>query len=361
MPLVHSNKKKSKRGLSLNQNKRMDFTRRQRFLIELSYFILIFALLQLGYMPKDGTEWLLSIVSYCILYLHCVVNRYFIFDYLFPQKRYGTYILLTIVNLLAFNCIYFGFLNLAPQDKLMSSLGTEKINFFCAIPDLFLSIFILSSLEFFIRYTKAFAAQNAQEKLLHNLETQNLKSQLNPHFLFNSLNSAYALSISRSEDAPQYILSLSQLMRYQIESVRKDKVSLAEEIDFIKNLIDVEKIRLSQRCEITLNIADVSEDQLPGFIAPLMLLPFLENAVKHGTCSIDRSRIDVCVKTIDNQLHFECSNSISSRGIKAEGTGTGLINVKNRLSLTYPGHELSITAKPNSYIVRLTLPISRIQ
>ncbi len=339
----------------------MDFTKRQRLLIELSYFVLIFTLLQLGYMPKDGTEWFISIITYCILYLHCVVNRKFIFDYLFPQKRYGTYILLTLLNLLAFNCIYFAFLQFIPKEKLIQSIGSEKNNFFNAVPDLFLSIFILSSLEFFIRYTKAFAAQNTQEKLLHNLETQNLKSQLNPHFLFNSLNSAYALCISKSESAPQYILSLSQLMRYQIESVRKDKVTLAEEIDFIKNLIDVEKIRLSQRCEIALSIEDISEDQMLGLIAPLMLLPFLENAIKHGTCSIEPSVIDLHIKAKNNQLNFECSNSISLRGVKAEGTGTGLINVKNRLNLIYPDHELHITAKPNSYLVRLKLPISRIQ
>jgi two-component system, LytTR family, sensor kinase len=154
-------------------------------------------------------------------------------------------------------------------------------------------------------------------------------------------------------------MSLSQLMRYQIESVRKEEVSLSEEIQFLENFLEVEQIRIGQRCNIMLD-CDIEEDEMKNLtIAPLIFLPFVENAVKHGTNTIDNSCITIKVNIKGFSLHFHCLNSVPVRKLPTQNTETGLTNVKNRLALIYPTSKLEIVASDQRFSIDLILQLDQ--
>ena len=133
--------------------------------------------------------------------------------------------------------------------------------------------------------------KDEKEKLQKEMELNYLKEQVNPHFLFNSLNSIYSLSRQQSPETPELVMQLSELMRYQLESSKKDTVLLKEELEFIENYLLLEEKRLSDRC----NVEFLIEGDLSGLrIAPMLLIPFVENAVKHGAQSTnEQSTIDI--------------------------------------------------------------------
>ncbi|WP_420601601.1 sensor histidine kinase [Flagellimonas sp.] len=194
-------------------------------------------------------------------------------------------------------------------------------------------------------------------------ELQLLKGQLNPHFLFNTLNNLYGLSVVKSDKLPNLMLKLSDLLRYSLYDTKESVVSLEKEIQYIENYVALERIRLSDTTDIDFR---VSGEVGSKSIAPMLLIIFLENAFKHlGSPKNERSSVEVDLKVADNTLYFLCSNTIDpvkpiereqKNGIKNHTGGIGLRNAKKRLSLIYPErHKLAITEKNNCHKVQLTL------
>lgn len=210
---------------------------------------------------------------------------------------------------------------------------------------------------FFLRRNLLFKRENEEkEKLQKEMELKYLKEQVNPHFLFNSLNSIYALSRQSSPETPDLVMQLSELMRYQLESSKKDNVLLKEEIEFIENYLLLEEKRLSNRCHIEFVIkGDIKELK----IAPMLLIPFVENAIKHGAQSTNQqSTIDISVTIENSSLHFCAVNSKPKVMPIAKREGLGLENVKRRLNLLYPNaHVLDIANLENEYKVNLTISL----
>jgi len=196
-----------------------------------------------------------------------------------------------------------------------------------------------------------------KEKLQKEMELRYLKEQVNPHFLFNSLNSIYALSRKQSPETPDVVMQLSELMRYQLESAKKDVVVLKEELEFIENYLLLEEKRLSNRCTIEFSITGTISALK---IAPMLLIPFVENAVKHGAQSTNEpSTIDISVAVNNSTLDFSVVNSKPSKASEAVRNGIGLENVRRRLGLLYPhAHSLDIADKGNKYRVNLTVDLT---
>jgi sensor histidine kinase YesM len=179
-----------------------------------------------------------------------------------------------------------------------------------------------------------------------------LKTQINPHFFFNTLNNLYALTIKNSKQAPEVILKLSDMMRYTIYEGKKEVVSLKEEITYLKNYLELHKIRYHKSVTIQFEHA-IEEDDT---IAPLLFIILLENALKHGVESLMQDAF-VKMNLISNakEIHFTIENNFDPHEIAAE-RGIGLENLKQRLSLIYPKrHEFTIIVKGNVFAADLKI------
>jgi len=188
-----------------------------------------------------------------------------------------------------------------------------------------------------------------------NIEKDFLKSQLNPHFLFNTLNNLYGLSVKKDDSAPEVILNLSDIMSYTLYESNSEKVALEKEIDFIKNYFELEKMRYPKDKNIQLNIS--GEDDISGlYIAPLMTFTFIENAFKYGLKSSQNQFIKQEIEIKNNTFYFVLVNDIDKTEIKKEFGGIGLENIKKRLQLLYPNqHILNIQTLENSFRIELKI------
>jgi sensor histidine kinase YesM len=198
-----------------------------------------------------------------------------------------------------------------------------------------------------------------KEKL--QAELQILKGQLNPHFMFNTLNSIYALALKKSDYTPHAILKLSQLLRYILTECNAPTIELTKEIQVLQDYMALEKNRFGARLDITTNIrGDLSGNN----IAPLVLLPFVENSFKHGTTEIiEQPWISLDLQVDLHKLNFKL---INGKGVNHKNgissSHLGLSNVKRRLQLLYPdAHELAFTEDEDTFIVSLLIQLDKIK
>src|SRR5690606_10274537 len=187
-------------------------------------------------------------------------------------------------------------------------------------------------------------------------ELQFLKSQINPHFLFNNLNNIYALSIENSPRTPEMILELSAFLRYMLYECKAQFVPLDREIDQLNNFIHLSQMQIEGRGQVDISIENI----LPGYqIAPLILMVFVENAFKHSSSSqTDQIWIEIKIwMTEDGRLHFQCKNNyLDQSNVDDLSNGIGLENVKKRLDLIYPkAHSLIISGSDGRFEVDLTM------
>jgi LytS/YehU family sensor histidine kinase len=184
-----------------------------------------------------------------------------------------------------------------------------------------------------------------------------LRSQINPHFLFNTLNNIYSLVYKKSEDAPEAVMKMSSIMRYMLYDATTDKVLLEKEIEYLKSFIELEKLRIRHKDFVELNISGNVEGRT---IAPMLLIPFVENAFKHGTRTVTTPGIRINLSIGEHQIMFDVSNHVRKQGTinKDKIGGIGLTNIRRRLNLLYPGkHQLEISTTDDLYNVHLTLRI----
>lgn len=199
-----------------------------------------------------------------------------------------------------------------------------------------------------------------QEKHLRALEKEKfsaeialLKAQINPHFFFNTLNSVYALTLKGSALAAKVVFRLSHLMRYMLYETGAEKVLLQDDIDHLENYISIEQMRFADRLDLSF---EYSGDISGKMIAPLLLLPFIENAFKHGI-EEDAGWITINLKVSEDRLFLKVENSYPKH-YKANGGGLGLRNVQRRLELTYPGrHTLLLHKTTESFEADLKIDL----
>lgn len=194
------------------------------------------------------------------------------------------------------------------------------------------------------------------------LELNFLKAQLNPHFMFNSLNNIYSLSLHQSSATPAIVLKLSDLLRYTLYETKDSLIGLDREIQFIKDYIDLEKIRHGDHVKIDIDIQGNPAQQQ---VAPLLLVPFIENSFKHGVnAQFGNAWIKLQLHISGNELHFVLRNNMPGAEEKKyqlnKAGGIGLQNTRKRLALLYPNrHRLNITEHDDVYEVALTLQLNQ--
>lgn len=209
---------------------------------------------------------------------------------------------------------------------------------------------------FFIQYR-----QNQQQKLQMHFELENLKAQISPHFLFNTMNNFYGLAVENSRKLPDLMIRLSDLLRYSLYETKQEKVPLKDEIDYLKNYIELEKIRLESNLDIVFNVNVDNPEKYQ--IAPLMFIVFIENAFKHARNIINEPvyiAINIAVSG-DGILNLVVKNNFNANAKNDFVTekGIGLENVKKRLSVIYPNenHLLRIDHNERFYNVDLTIQL----
>jgi len=191
------------------------------------------------------------------------------------------------------------------------------------------------------------------EKLMAELAF--LKSQINPHFLFNILNNICSLARKKSDDTENAIIKLSHIMRYMLQDSQNEKVNLGKEIEYLQNYIELQRMRISEQVNIRFTMEGEIETIL---IEPLLLIPFVENAFKHGISYLENSEIEIDLKVVKNMLSIMVANRIikQSKETFPPESGIGLKNVLRRLELLYPEkHSISINDNGEKYQVELQI------
>lgn len=219
------------------------------------------------------------------------------------------------------------------------------------------TLFKLSKSWFDLRHKEKQINRLEREKL--DAELQALRAQLDPHFLFNSLNNVYSLALDADEKVPTYLLRLSDNLRYMLYECQAPEVPLAKELEYLQNYLELQQLKVGPEVNIDLEIhGEVDQKQ----VAPLLFIPFIENSFKHGLRGkVKNARINIRFDCREDGLSFRTSNTIpplndNGQPKLPEVGGIGLENVRKRLELLYPGrHQLSIRAKPDSFEVQLEL------
>jgi len=294
---------------------------------------------------KDYFSWLTVIgITAVVVY----TNLYILFPKFFFSKKYKIY-LVCITSITSLGAISLRLIFASANSYFSISLFQHFLN-------LSLFVVITSSIkfsrEFFRKQDQVIKAENENLKS----ELSLLKTQVNPHFLFNTLNNLYGLILqNQNHEAAEITLKLSDLMRYMLESSKTDKTSLNREILFIKDYLALEKIRLAQKADIRFELTTWDKDI---FIAPLLFVPLVENAFKHGLQTIsERSFAWFSLAVQDNELFFEAQNSIGKNLDDQVKSGTGLDNLRKRLDLIYP-EKYQLEVEKNENIFKVTLLIT---
>lgn len=291
-------------------------------------------------------------ISWVTILLVCAVvvysNLYFLLPVFFFRKRYFRYTIY-LTTLIGIGAVVL--MLIFPAGN--SNFGLPGFQHFI---NLFFFIIITSSLKMFREYAKKekslMYAENEQLKTELNL----LKSQVNPHFLFNTLNNLYGLIQShQNERASEITLRLADLMRYLLESSKTEYLYLKDEIKLLEDYLNLEKIRLSNSSDIKFEITGIDKEVS---IAPLILIPIVENVFKHGLLTVtNKSFAHFSLTVQGDELYFEANNSIGNK-VKSIKSGNGLINLKKRLQLIYPEkHQLQIEETESNFKVILYLKL----
>lgn len=301
---------------------------------------------------------LLLVISICIVFY---VNFYFIVDKYIINRQLGKFIIFNAI--LAFILTFVDYWGIG---KILREQKTEEIMLLqndIAFASISVALMALSiSLSVSIRMTEytyeTLLKMSEVQKYQIETELSNLKSQLNPHFLFNTLNNIYALTSVNVEQAQTTIHDLSHLLRYVIYDTSVPEVPLQNEIDFLKKYIHIEQIRLDEHVDIQTSLPREEECE-NWHIAPLLMMPFIENAFKHGVNHKKKSFVHITINVIGNKLTCIISNSNHAK--KNVASGVGIENTTKRLNLLYPQqHTLTYGLnEDNTYTSRLELTLQK--
>jgi two-component system LytT family sensor kinase len=271
------------------------------------------------------------------------------------KKNYKLYAAGIVATIIAFGLIKYGG-GLVFKTYILLGLRKHESTFweyffkttFTTTVFLFLSAVLKFTVDWFLN-----------ERIQRDLENQRLsaelsflKSQINPHFLFNSLNSIYSLAYQKSDTTPEAILKLSEIMRYMLYECNDNKVELTKELQYLQNYIDLQKIRFGNKAFIDFEVTGEVTNQ---HIVPLLLISFIENAFKHGIANDALAPIKLKINLEDGHLYFFIQNKKHTHNRDSSG-GIGLANVRRRLDLLYPGkYNLDIRDEADTYTCQLSL------
>lgn len=334
-----------------------------RLLGHLFFWILSFTVLLQWFATSEKLE-KLDLIYTSLFHLSIGAGVYLNLLFLIPvflsKARWGLYLgllLLLLMGMVLLHLFTFDYL----VDRIFP--GYYFISYYEPVDILkFMSSYLaITTLLYFSKSWFLLAETQRQYEALRqekrDAELQALKSQINPHFLFNTLNSIYAMTLSGSEKSSEMVLRLSDMMRYVIYEASSDRVLLEREIACVNDYVVLQQIRSGTKATITLQ---VSGDAGQKEVAPLLLLPLVENAFKHGVMqTTGNSYVSIYIVITDRNLRFVIENTIQKREEQASDGcgGIGLANVQKRLEQIYPGsHRFTIFASGEHFRVELEIP-----
>ena len=331
------------------------------------FFWLVVLLFFTFFFGVDRTDFH-TVIRFSAFFLPVTISTTYVFiyklipDYLIPKKYFQFlsysvatfFISTTYITLSAFYGIImtigYGYQENFPLSKSLIYI----------IISVYLVVAIASAFSL-LKYNYSASAKNEELKnrileaqlKLKEQELQYLKMQIHPHFLFNTLNTIYGLSLSNHQATPEMILQLSELLDYILYQTKKPQVKLRDEMKHIENYIDLEKKRFRDTLEIRTDFDEISDNIE---LAPMLLLPFVENSFKHGKTKEGKLKISIVLKLKAHQLKFKIVNSIAEFSEMTEDKGIGLQNIKRRLDILYGDeYHLEIENHPDTFMVQLCL------
>jgi sensor histidine kinase YesM len=305
-------------------------------------------------------DFIYTVIFHLTLVASVYLNLLLLFPFFIHKQRFFSYILFA-----AFLCLAFSFLNSLIFNKIIDILFPNYyfISIYSIIDLLkFHAIYIVVTL--LLKFTSEwFSQEDAKFKLSKiekekvEIELKALRAQVNPHFLFNSLNVLYSLALKNANETPETIIKLSDILRYLIYDSNKEKVNIKSEVELINNYLSLQEYRIDKSS----NISFTPEIQTNIDIAPMLFLPLVENSFKHGVKGdVSDTFVKIKLKTTDKIVHFEIENNKSSSENPDQNKdgGIGLTNIKKRLSLLYPEkHDLKIRNDEHNFMVSLKIKL----
>jgi hypothetical protein len=321
-----------------------------------------------GFAGAFSTTYIGEKLQYNLFFIPHILYTYFIVYFLAPRffntKKYKAFaVWVAVTTLICFVLAIGTFyqhtnMGQAPTEKQLLNIWYSSTSFIFNGPPAICAMFVTFKIlkQYFIktREYRLLTKENA------NAELQLLNAEIQPHFLFNTLNTIYSFTLDKSLETGSLILKLKDTIGYMVHECDSEKTALGKEIKMIKDYIGLEKMRYGKRLSVDLDI----EGEYKGkMIAPLLMIPFVENCFKHGVGkTIGHSWIDCRIKIKDDQLYFSISNSNGHESPPNEKSGIGLANVKKRLELLYPGqYKLLIEHSNHAHSVQMQVPVYSIQ
>lgn len=326
-----------------------------------TYFFYTFFL---GY-GSSNTEYVNSFSAY--LMPVTIVLTYFVILYLIPnylrERKYGLFCLYGVYTIIVsfvaiilsifFGLVFSSYLQDVNTTALTRSAPLIVLGvYFVVVIAVAISLMVYSFLS-------SLKNEDLKNKFLESQlqlkqqELKFLKMQIHPHFLFNSLNTIYGYAIKKADEAPEMILKLSNLLDYILYQIDKPSVLLENELNHIEDYIALEKIRFHDTLQVSFRRGEISR---PISVAPMLLIPFVENSFKHGAIVDGVLKVDIEVSVVDNELSFEISNSIQEN--EDSNSGIGLDNIKKRLEMLYKDdYELHVQKTNHQFTVHLKIQL----
>lgn len=295
-------------------------------------------------------------LRYFILLVFFYVNSYWLVPKLWLEKRYALFV---AVELVCFAAIVFLVETIIPASDAMGQampapppIEHGKFDLFRLNHHLFQFLVVV----FFSVMLNITSRLHLVQEERMKAELAYLKAQINPHFLFNTLNGIYSLAIERSDKTAEAVVKLSGMMRYVISESHKDFVPLDKELNYITDYIELQRMRLGGSVSIQYKI---SGNPVGKKIAPLLLITFVENAFKYGVNAEEDSVIKVQIDVHGSQIHMVVfNNKVKVKAPTDNGGGLGIDNTKARLNLIYPnGHVLTVSNNPLDFLVSLIIKL----
>ncbi|MDF2514832.1 MAG: hypothetical protein K0R59_128 [Sphingobacterium sp.] len=326
-------------------------------------YYFLFIVIHIGFMVLNrklyaaDDDWIpflpVFLVHFSLMVAITLINGFLLFPWFERTKKWSVYLLVILFSMVVYVLVivlidYYGFVEKLPQFATTDYIQLVSSSFLDALWFVVVSSMIAITQN---RYEKDEQLKKLQIAQLHS-ELNYLHAQINPHFLFNGLNTVYGLIDRNNGPAREALLQFADLLRYGLYEASADSVDLEKEIDYLKSYIDIQQMRKNEllTVELTIDMQDNGKR-----IVPLIFLPFVENAFKFsGSQNEKESSIKIAFHQKDNRLLFECENTFEQRG--QEVGGIGIENVRRRLQLLYPEtHTLQIRDNGKVWSVKLNL------
>lgn len=303
-----------------------------------------------------------NLVEFPIHIIVVYVNLFYLIPKFILRKKYWTYITSLVVMLAMVYLVRTG-LNylLVTKEIWPEAEDTNKflqLNHIIAVilGELYVIGFV-TAIKIVIDWSVEKRRNEDLAQLQMSTELKYLRTQIQPHFFFNTLNNLYALTLMKSDNAPRLVIKLSEMMQYILYEVKSSKASLLQEINHINNFIDIERLRFEDKVDTKMDITgDIEDVNVP----PLLLLSFVENCFKHGMMENDKLKIRMSFNVLNKgYLEFVLINSFNPDAVRSEGNGIGLENAKRRLNLLFSNkYILESKIEEDTYNLFLKIPIT---